>query len=132
MEKKVGEKIIVIFSILFIIGTVILIWMMNKDMKGKFVGKFVVIYLYVLFLLITAILCTTLFRLKNLKLADIKKIIFRGFCIFFLYGILGCIFGYFFKGNKLDLYKNFYRGIPVVLGICAFEIILFKKKRELQ
>lgn len=132
MAKKVGEKIIVIFSILFIIGTGILIWMMNKDMKGKFVGKFVVIYLYVLFLLIIAIICTTLFRLKNLKWADIKKIIYKGLYSFFIYGILFCILDYFFKGNKLDLYKNFSRGIPIVLGICAFEIILFKKKRELQ
>lgn len=119
-----------ILYILFAIATIILLWMVYKDIDNSIAFKFGIGYVFFSFFLILYVLFITILNSKKLKWVEIRKRLFKFITLFILFGSLNYIFDYVFRPSKIDLFRGFSSGLGLAFGISFMDIIFLKKKED--
>ena len=117
----------IIYS-LMILGTIITMFIVYKDINNKFTIKFVIGYVIFVFFFIFYMFITTILKLRRLRWADIKKRMFKFIITFILLGALGYGTDYFFRPSKIDLSKNVSIAFGLAFGTSFMDVIFLKKK----
>lgn len=118
------------FYILFVIATIISLFIVYKDIDHPFVFRFLVGYLLFTFFLCVYIPLVTTFNLKDLKWVEIRKRIIKFAIIFIVVSILSYTLQYIYKPLELNLFEVFSKGIGLAFGITFADIILFPEKNK--
>ncbi|MBW8349377.1 hypothetical protein K0H71_07965 [Bacillus sp. IITD106] len=129
MTKKIFILNIFLF-ILFIISTIITLFIVYKDIDNPFSIKFVigyVIYLltYALYLGIVA-----LANMRKLTWGEIRKRNLKFIGLFILFSALNYTFNYFFQPTKNSTYGFLFIGLGCALGLSFLDLAFFVKKRS--
>lgn len=128
MKKDISLLFTKIIYLLFIVATIIVCFIVYKDIDNKvaigFIGEYAIfVFLFLLYIIFTAILNS-----RKLKWKDIKGRLFKFSISFITILVLGYIFDYFFRSSKIDLFRNFSIAIGTAFGISFNDIIFSKKK----
>lgn len=128
--KKIPSNLIsIMFHIIFIVSTIITLFIVYKDIDNSFSFKFLIGYGIFLILFLIYFMIATLINLGKLKWLDIKKRMYRFLTsIVFLSG-MSIIFSCFFKPAEIDYYKDFSIALGLSLGIAFFDLSFSRKKK---
>ncbi|MGO1371305.1 MAG: hypothetical protein ACTHVE_05565 [Senegalia sp. (in: firmicutes)] len=113
---------------LFGISTIIMFWMVYKDIDSSIGFKFGIVYLFLTFFLLIYTPIITILNLLNLKWIHIRKRVFKFVILFIFFGSLNYIFDYFFRPSNIDLLREFSVAFGLAFGISFLDIIFSKKK----
>lgn len=113
---------------LFGISTIIMFWMVYKDIDSSIGFKFGIVYLFLTFFLLIYTPIITILNLLNLKWIHIRKRVFKFVILFIFFGSLNYIFDYFFRPSNIDLLREFSVALGLAFGISFLDIIFLKKK----
>ncbi|WP_291547777.1 hypothetical protein [Clostridium sp. HMP27] len=97
---------------LFIIGTIVVLWMICKDVHSSIAFKFGMGYLFLTFFLILYVPIITILNARKLKWVNIRERFFKSIISFITLWALGYAFDWIFRPSKVDLF----RGLPIHLG----------------
>ncbi|WP_186430167.1 hypothetical protein [Clostridium sp. BSD9I1] len=114
---------------LFIIGTIVVLWMIYKDVHSSIAFKFGMGYLFLTFFLILYVPIITILNARKLKWVNIRERFFKFIISFITLWALGYAFDWIFRPSKVDLF----RGLPIAFGLSFgiyFTDILFLKKNK--
>jgi len=116
----------IIYS-LFIIGTIISIYIVNKNISNTVSIRFVIGYAIFAFLFIIYAICITALNSKRLKWGEIRGRLFKFLISFIAFSILGYIFDCVFRHSNTDLF----RVLSIVFGLAfgtSFTDVIFKRR----
>lgn len=114
--------------ILFGISTIIIFWMVYKDIDSSMSFKFGMGYLFLTLFLLIYTPFITILNLKKLKWIDIRKRVFKFLILFISFGSLNYIFDYFFRPVNIDLLREFSVALGLAFGISFLDVAFLKKK----
>ncbi|WP_066499606.1 hypothetical protein [Abyssisolibacter fermentans] len=116
-----------ILYILFIIGTIISLFVVYKDIDSSIAFKFVMGYLFFTFFMLLYIPLITIINLRKLKWIKIRKKLLKFIVLFVLFGSLNYVFDYVFRPSKIDLFREFSNALGLAFGISFIDVIFLKK-----
>jgi hypothetical protein len=120
-----------ILFILFAIGTIILLWMVYKDIDSSIAFKFGIGYLFLTLFLLLYVPIITILNLRKLKWVEIRKRLFKFIALFILFSALNYISDCVFRHSNIDLFRVFSNAAGFAFGITFIDVIFLKKEREL-
>lgn len=129
MKKNTLLNFTRILYILFAISTIILFWMVYTDIENEIAFKFGIGYMFFVFFLLLYVPCVTIFNLKKLKWAEIRKRIFKFISLFIIFGSMNYSFDYFFRPENMDLSRELSTAFGLAFGLSFIDITCFKKIR---
>ena len=129
MKKNLSFFTKSIFTIFFI-GTVIMLFIVYKEIDNSISLKFLIGYVLFAFLLLIYIPVVTVINSRMLKWVDIRKRLVKFITIFILFSALNYGFDYFFRPEKIDLLRQFSIAFGLAFGISFIDVILFKKEEN--
>lgn len=112
---------------LFIICTIIMLFIAYTNADNNIVSKFGMCYFYLTLFLVIYMPFIALLNSRKLKWVELRKRILKFICIFVLIVAIKYGFDYIFRHSKIDLLDEF----PSALGIafaCSFADIILKKR----
>lgn len=112
---------------LFITGTVIILFIVYKEINNSFSYRFVIGYLIVLLLTLLYTLIVTVINVRKLSWSEIRKRLFSFVIIYLISSGLNLIIKYFLKPDW-DYVKVFTLSIGYSIGYAFFDLVFFKKK----
>lgn len=118
-----------IMYMLFIIATVISLFIVYKNIDSSIAVKFVIGYLFLIFFFILYVVFVIIFNSRKLKWTGIKNRLFIFIVIFVVFGSLNYGFDYFFRSSKVDLSREFSIAFGSALGISFFDVIFLKRNK---
>lgn len=119
------------FHTIFIVSTIITLFIVYKDIDNSFSFKFLTGYGIFLILFLIYFVIATLINLRKLKWLDIRKRMYRFLTLIVFLSGISIIFSYFFKPAEIDYYKIFSIALGLSLGI-AFLIYCSLEKRKIK
>ncbi|PAB57391.1 hypothetical protein [Anaeromicrobium sediminis] len=119
-----------ILYILFAIGTIIVFWMVYKDIDSSFAFKFGIGYVFLTFFLLLYVPFVTILNLRKLKWVEIRRRVIKFIGLFISFGTLNYIFDYVFRPSNIDLFREFSSGLGLAFGISFIDVTFFKKKES--
>ncbi|MEG0132896.1 MAG: hypothetical protein RR891_07090 [Clostridium sp.] len=119
-----------ILFILFAIGTIVVLWIVYKDIDSRFAFKLVSGYVFLTFFMLLYIPIITLLNLRRLKWTDIRKRLFKFITLFILFSALHYIYDWIFRRSNIDLFRVFSSAVGIAFGISFIEVTLLKKKEN--
>jgi hypothetical protein len=128
VKKFPSNLISIIFRTLFIVSTIITLFIVYKDIDNSFSFKFLISYVIFLFLFLFYFIIATVINMKKLKLFDIRKRMYRFITSFVLLSGTSIIFYYFFKPAEIDFYTILSNALGLSLGISFFDLAFPRKK----
>ncbi|MFD3157979.1 hypothetical protein ACFIJ5_14075 [Haloimpatiens sp. FM7330] len=117
-----------ILYILFIIGTIISLFIAFKDINNIIALNFVKGYVIFTFFMFIYIPLITVINLKKLKWIKVKKRLLKLIILFVLFGASNYIFDYAFRPSKIDLFRESSIAFGLSFGITFVDITFLKKK----
>ncbi|MDS1030050.1 hypothetical protein RDV78_06020 [Bacillota bacterium LX-D] len=128
------EKMSLIFTrilyTLFIIGTIISLFIVYKDIDNSIAFKFLIGYLFFTFFLILYVPFITILNSRKLKRVEIRKRLFKFIALFILFGSLNYIFDYVFRPSNIDVFREFSIALGLAFGISFIDVTFLKKKEK--
>lgn len=115
---------------LFIIGTIIVLWMVYKDVHSSIAFKLGIGYLFLTFFLILYVPIITILNARKLKWINIRKRIFKFIISFITLWALGYIFDCIFRPSKIDLFRGFSIAFGLSFGIYFTDVLFLKKNKN--
>lgn len=128
MKKNIIPIFTRVLYIIFAIQTVILLWVVYKDINSDITFKFAIAYLFLTFFLLFYTPFITILNLKRLRWVDIRKRLFKFITLFVLFGTLNYGFDYVFRPSNIDLLRAFSISFGLAFGISFIDVIFLKKK----
>ncbi|QXM05461.1 hypothetical protein [Crassaminicella indica] len=113
---------------LFAIGTIILLYIMYKDIDIDF--KFIIGYVFLTFFLLLYIPIITILNARKLKWAEMRKRFFKFIALFILVGTLHYIIDYIFRPSKIGFFRAFSSAVGSAFGLSFIDVTLLKKKED--
>ncbi|MFZ5967700.1 MAG: hypothetical protein ACOYVK_11090 [Bacillota bacterium] len=124
MEKSKVLVFTRILYILFIIGTVISLFIVYKDIDSSIAYKFLMGYLFLAFFLLLYVPFITILNSRKLKWIEIKKRLLKFIALFILFAALNCVFDYVFRPLKIDLFREISIALGLAFGISFIDVTL--------
>ena len=94
-----------IFYILFLVMTVISLFIIYKDIDSSIAYKFVVTYVVFTFFMLLYIPLIVMINLKKLKWNEVRKSILNFIILFTLFGAMNYGLDYIFRPSEIDLLR---------------------------
>lgn len=114
--KNKRNLLVNIMYMIFIIGTITTMVIVYKDIKGLAAIRLVIGYVIFLILFVIYFIFSTVLNMKKLKVAQLRKKLFKFIAIFIVFWAIDVLILYIIKGQVNIIDKMF-----VPLG-CAFGI----------
>lgn len=95
----------IIYAI-FLITTIMMLFMAYKNVDGRFVLKLGAVYIFLTIFMIIYIIFLTVLNLRKLKWIGIRKRLISFIGYFILFGALICFMNYIFTPSKLDIFRT--------------------------
>lgn len=128
MKKNIILNFTRILLGLFIVGTIISLFIAYKNIDSRSVFIFLMGYLVLTIFLLIYIPIITLLNLRKLNRVEIRRRILKFFALFVLFSALNCGLNYFFRPSSIDLVKVFTNSLGLSFGISFIDIIILKIK----
>lgn len=129
MKKILSLNLTKFIYTLFIIGTIVSVFIVYKDVQSNIAIKFVIAYVIFTFFCLLYFSLITLIKLRKLKWSQIKKRLIIFIKIFIFFSALNFIFDYFFRHSKIDLFRELSIPLGLAFGTAFFDVI-FKRKQK--
>lgn len=126
MKKDILSVLTKILYIVFIIETIILMWIVCNHIVGKVALYFGISYIFLTLFLIVYVPLVTIFNLRKFKWSYVRKRFFRFFILFIVFGTSNYTFDYIFRSSSINLFRNLSIALGLAFGI-SFSDILLKK-----
>ncbi|AKA68176.1 hypothetical protein [Clostridium scatologenes] len=128
MKKDILSVLTKILYIVFIIETIILMWIVYNHIAGKIALYFGISYIFLTLFLIVYVPIVTIFNLKKLKWSYVRKRFFSFFILFVVFGALNYTFDYIFRPSSINLFRNISIALGLAFGISFSDVVLKKVK----
>lgn len=128
MKKNIILNFTRILLGLFIVGTIISLFIAYKNIDSRSVFIFLMGYLVLTIFLLIYIPIITLLNLRKLNRVEIRRRILKFFALFVLFSALNYGLNYFFRPSSIDLVKVFTNSLGLSFGISFIDIIILKIK----
>ncbi|AQR91944.1 hypothetical protein [Clostridium saccharobutylicum] len=92
---------------LFIICTIIMLFIIYNNIENNIISTFGMFYFYLVLLVVTCIPLITILNLRKLKSVQLKERLFKFIALFILFSILNYVFDYTFRHSNIDLFREF-------------------------
>lgn len=132
MKKDISLSFTKIIYILFLIGTIITIFIVYKNIENEVATGFLIAYAIIVFFFLFYITFITILNLRKLKWVEIRGRIFKFIICFAIFGASNYILDYVFRPSKIDLFREFFISFGVAFGIAFIDVILSKKEGKLK
>ncbi len=119
-----------IFYIIFMIGTIITMFIVYKNIDSRFAFKFLMSYLFLAFFLILYVPFITILNSRKLKWPEIRKRLFRFISLFIIFGTLNYSIDYVFRHSNINLFREFSTAIGLAFGISFIDVTFLKSKEN--
>ncbi|WP_123054362.1 hypothetical protein [Clostridium sp. JN-1] len=132
MRKNIVLIFTKILYILFIVGTIVLLFISNKhiDIDNDIAFKFGMSYFFLTLFMLLYVPFITILNSRKLKFHKIRKRLFKFFAMLILFGTLNYAFDYVYRPSKIDLLREFSTALGVVFGWCFIDITFLKNKEN--
>lgn len=116
-----------ILNALFIVATMISIFIIYKkiDNNGSFV--FLVGYVFFTFFMLISVFFITLINARKSKWVHVRKSILRFIILLIVFSISNYVFDFIIRPEKIDLLRNFSTSLGLSFGIAFFDITYSKE-----
>jgi len=111
-------------SYVLLVATIIMCFIVYKDIDSKVAIGFVVGYVIFMFLYFIFIIFITIFNLRKFKWIEIRRKLFKLLIYFITISVLNYSLDYFFRPSEIDLFKI----LSIAFGICFCDVMFFEKK----
>ncbi|WP_338786115.1 hypothetical protein [Metabacillus sp. FJAT-53654] len=128
MKKFPTNLISNMFYTIFVVSTIITLFIVYKDIDNSFAIKFVIGYVVFLMLFIFYFIVATVNNMRKVKWVDIIKRMYRFISTFVLLSGTSIIYCYFFRQTEIDYYRIFHIALGLSLGIAFFDLAFSSKK----
>lgn len=119
-----------ILSSLFIIETIISLFIVYRDIEGTFVFRFLSSYVVLTFFMLIYFPIITIINARKFKWIEIRSKLFKFIIIFTLTAVMKYLFGYLFTPAKIDLFNIIFTSLGLSFGISFIDIIFLKNKED--
>jgi hypothetical protein len=127
MKKNILTYII--YS-LFVVGTVITLYIVNMNIDNSFSYKFVIGYVIFLALSFLYFTVVTVINIGKLKKSDLRKRLVKFITWFVLLSGLNYIIHYFFVSSEIDYYRLFSIPFAASVGFSFYGLMFSTKKKN--
>lgn len=115
-----------ILYVVFVIGTIISLFIVYKNIDSNIAFNFVMGYLCLSIFMVFYIFYITIVNSKKLKWLEIRKKLFRLIALFALFVVLNYTFDYYFRPSNINLFRTFSIAFGLSFGISFIDVILLK------
>ncbi|HCX61964.1 MAG TPA: hypothetical protein DHU59_05950 [Clostridiales bacterium] len=130
MKKNKDLVFTRILYVLFVIATIISLFIVYKDVNGNIAFKFITGYVFFTFFFIIYISIITILNSRKLKWIEIRKRLFKFIILFVIFGASNYSLDFIFRPAKIDLYREFSIALAFAFGISFVDVIFFKSKEN--
>jgi hypothetical protein len=117
-----------VLYILFLIGTIISLVIVYKDIKNNIAIKFVIGYVILTFFLLLYIPIVTILNLRKSKLIDIKTRMIKFISLFIIFTALNYGIDFILRHSNINIFREIPTALGLAFGLSFIDVILFKKK----
>lgn len=128
MRKDVSLIFTRILYTLFIIGTIISLIIVYKDIDSRVAFRFLTGYLFFTVFLLLYVPFITFLNLKKLKWVEVRKRLLKFIALLILFSVSNYIFDYFFRPANMDLFRAFSIALGLAFGISFIDVTFLNKK----
>ena len=118
-----------IIYLLAVIGMIITLLIVYKDIDSSFSFAFIIGYITFVFLAIIYSMIAIMINLRRLRWIGIRKRLYKFITYFVLLSVCSYITGYIFKYSELDLLNIIPIPLGLSLGIAFLDLVFFKDKK---
>jgi hypothetical protein len=129
MRRSIIDTFNNIIYVIFIIATIISIFIVYKNIDNKFAIGFVIGYAIFAVVFLFYVILDIILNATKLKLVGIRKRMIRFIKIFVILGILNYIFDYVFKSKKIDFLNMLSVPFGLALGSSFFDLVFFRERK---
>jgi len=126
MKKNTALVFTKILCILFIIGTIISLFIVYKDIGSSSAFKFLMGYLFLTFFLLLYIPFIIILNSRKLKWVEVRKRLFKFIALCVLFGGLN----YVFRPSNIDLFREFSIALGLAFSASFIDVTFLKKKEN--
>lgn len=130
MKNKKYLSLTITLSIIFIIWTVVSLFIVYLDLDSQISYYIVLVYAFFAFFMLIYIILTTLINSRRLEWNDLKKKIIIFIIIFLFSSTINYGIDYMFRPEKLDLLRIFSSSFGVAFTFSFIDLIFMKDKKE--
>ncbi len=130
MNKNATLFFTKILYVIFILGTIVSLLIVYKDIDSSIAFKFLMGYLFLIFFLLLYVPFITILNSRKLKWVEIRKRLFKFIALFILFGTLNYGFDYVFRTSNIDLFREFSIALGLTFSISFIDITLLKREIE--
>jgi hypothetical protein len=129
MRRSIIDTFNNIIYVIFIIATIISIFIVYKNIDNKFAIGFVIGYAIFAVVFLFYVILGIILNVTKLKWVGIRKRMIRFIKIFVILGILNYIFDYVFKSKKIDFLNMLSVSFGLALGSSFFDLVFFRERK---
>ncbi|TQR20857.1 hypothetical protein [Psychrobacillus vulpis] len=117
-----------IMFILFLVGFIISLIIVYRNIDNPFSNKFVIGF--VIYLLLYGLYLTTvcIVNIRKMNKGEIRKRTWRFITLFILFSLMNYMFHYLFQPSKNDNYGFLFIALGYSLGLSFLDLTFYKKK----
>lgn len=128
MEKNKKMFLTRILYGLFVLSTLVIIFIVYKDIGNDISVNFLLGYSFFAFFMLIYISVVTIVNARSFKWAQIKVSIVKFISILLLFTAITYGFDYLVRPTEIDLVRNFSTSLGLSFSIAFFDIIFLKEK----
>jgi len=130
MKKYTFLKLSFIIYFLFLVSTIITLFIVYKNIDNSLSFKFVIGYLIFLLLYSLYFIFVAIANLRRSKWTDIRKRLFKFITLFALFIVLNYGFDYVFRPSNIDLYREIFIALGLAFAESSIDITFLKRKKN--
>ncbi|PLT28460.1 hypothetical protein CUU66_18315 [Peribacillus deserti] len=118
----------IIYTSVFI-GTIIMLFIVYKDINNDFAFAFIIGFLIILLLSFIYFIVLVLYNMRKLKWLEIRKRVIKFVIYFIVISACTYLLKYIFQHSKIDIY-DFGTPLGISVSLAFFDLIFSKEERE--
>lgn len=115
---------------IFIMGTIIILFMVYKQIESSIAFKLGIAYVCLTFFLVLYVPFITILNSRKLKWGEIRVRLLRLIFWLVLFAILNYIIDYAIRPSKIDLFREVSSAFGAAFGISFVEVTFLKKQEK--
>ena len=112
---------------LYIIATIISLFIVFKEVDSRISFNFLVGYLFLTFFMLIYVVLIVIINSRKLKWIDIRKRILKFALLLILFACLNYGFDYVFRSEEITLLRVFSNSLGLAFGLAFMDVIFLKK-----
>lgn len=119
-----------ILYILFIIGTLITLFIVYIDINSSIAFKFLIGYIFLTSFMLLYVPFITIINSRKLKWVQIRKRLLKFIALFISFGVLNYGFDYVFRPLNISFYREFSIALGLSFGLSFIDVTFLKDKEN--